>query len=107
VDRAILQLADGFRDLGVASVLTQSGYRFYVPVLRSAARIPALAAGYAAIFYLGSVTRYKPDVFDKILAGGYSWLVEELLATYPTQFVYTLASELAGVDVVRPYAALS
>jgi hypothetical protein len=31
--------------------------------------------------------------------------VEEFIATYPNQFI-ALASELAGVDVVRPYAAL-
>jgi len=31
-------------------------------------------------------------------------VVHELIATEPVQFVYTLASELAGVDVVRPYA---
>jgi hypothetical protein len=46
-------------------------------------------------------------VFDKILSGGYAWVVGELLATYPLQFVYGLASELAGVDVVRPYATVT
>jgi hypothetical protein len=44
-------------------------------------------------------------VFDKIVAGAYSWLVADFLATQPTQFTYTLASYLAGVDVVRPFAS--
>ncbi len=66
--------------------------------------LPRLAASYAAFFYLGSITRYKPNDFDKVLEGGFSWVVNELLATEPFQVLYTLASELAGVDVVRPYA---
>ncbi len=35
------------------------------------------------------------------------WVVEEFLATEPTQFIYTLASWLAGVEVVRPFAAVA
>jgi hypothetical protein len=59
------------------------------------------------IFCLGSITRYKPDVFDKIISGKQNWIVEEFLASIPVQFLYGLASELASVDVVRPYAAVS
>ena len=77
-----------------------------MPVLEPRQILPPLAAVYAALFYLGSITRYKPDVFDKIIAGGYSWVVGELLATQPLQFLYHLASELAGVDVVLPYASV-
>ncbi len=105
VDRAIKTLSGKFRERGASSILTSTGYRFYFCTLPKRERLPQLAAAYAVMFYLGSVTRYKPDVFDKIVAGGYAWIVEEFLATQPTQFIYTLASELAGVDVVRPYAA--
>ena len=66
-----------------------------------------MAAIHAAMFYLGSVTRYKPEDFDKILSGGYSWIVEEFIATAPVQFLYILASQLAETVVVRPYAAIS
>ena len=48
-----------------------------------------------------------PDVFDKILEGDYSWVVGNLLATEPGQFLHTLSGELAGVDVVRPYGHLT
>jgi len=92
---------------GMSSILTANGYRMYFCSISRSNWLPPLAAGYAVLFYLGSVTRYKPYVFDKILGGGYSWIVEEFLATYPMQFIYCLASELAGVDVVRPYAALT
>lgn len=105
VDGAIVALSRCFRDIGVSSILTSAGYRFYVSTAQPRYSLPRLAASYAAFFYLGSVTRYRPDVFDSILEGGYSWVVNELIATEPMQFVYALASELAGVDVVRPYAA--
>ena len=58
------------------------------------------------MFFLGSVTRYRPYDYDTILGGRYAWLVEEFIATQPTQFLYLLASTLAGVEVVRPLAAV-
>jgi hypothetical protein len=104
VDGAIQTLARHLLEVGVSTVLTASGYRFYFSGAEPRFGVPRLAATYAAFFYLSSITRYRPDAFDSILEGGYSWLVNELIATEPIQFVYTLASELAGVDVVRPYA---
>jgi hypothetical protein len=103
-DNAIAVLAARLRGVGISSIFTRRGYRFYISDIPKRLQLPPLAAAYAVMFYLGAVTRYKPDVFDKLLAGGYSWLVDEFLSTYPTQFIYTLASELAGVDVVQPYA---
>jgi hypothetical protein len=104
VDAAIRNLGLEIRELGTSSILTAQGYRFYICGIDDRKLLPPLAAAYAVMFYLGSVTRYKPDVFDKILAGGLSWVVEEFIATYPLQFIYSLASELAEVDVVRPFA---
>ncbi len=104
VDGAIQTVAGHFRDVGISTVLTRDGYRFYFCNIAPRHRLPHLAATYAAFFYLGSITRYRPDAFDSLLAGGFSWVVHELIATEPVQFVYTVASELAGVDVVRPYA---
>ncbi len=40
------------------------------------------------------------------ISGGYSWIVEEFIATAPVQFLYILASQLAETVVVRPYAAM-
>lgn len=107
VDAAIGRLMASLQSLHLSTILTAQGYRLYICTTEPRYWLPPLAAGYAALFYLGSVTRYKPDVFDKILSGGYSWVVGEFLATYPLQFIYGLASELAGVDVVRPYATVT
>jgi hypothetical protein len=103
VDTAILNIANKFKKIGIFAILTHGGYKFYLPTFK-VINIPQVAIAYAFIFYLGSITRYKPDVFDKILSGSYSWLVAEYLATQPMQFLYMLASHLAGVDVVRPHA---
>ncbi len=58
------------------------------------------------MFYLGSITRYKPYDFDKIITQRYSWLIGEFLSTQPMQFLYALASHLDGVEVVRPELVL-
>jgi hypothetical protein len=107
LDNAIATLAASVRSIGISSLLTASGYRHYASLARPAEFIPELAATYAVAFYLGSITRYKPQDFDKIVGSRFRWLVEEFLATAPTQFVYTIASSLANVEVVKPFAALA
>ncbi len=106
VDKAIRILSEQLKEIGIWYILTSSGYRYYFCAIEPRHKLPPLASTYAAFFYLGSITRYKPYDFDRILSGGYAWVVQELLATQPMQFIYSLASELAGVDVVRPYAAV-
>lgn len=104
VDTAIAAIAEQVRECGVWSLLTRDGYRYYFGDFFGRERLPQLASVYAAMFYLGSITRYKPYDFDRIVGGRYSWLVNEFLATQPRQFLYQLASTLAGTDVVIPYA---
>jgi hypothetical protein len=106
VDKAIRTLASSLQAIGIWTLLTSDGYRTYFWTGEPRKSLPPLAAVYAVMFYLGSITRYKPYDFDRIIEGGYSFLVGEILATQPTQFVYALASNLAGVDVVKPYASL-
>jgi hypothetical protein len=104
VDPAVARLAGDVRGAGVWTVLTASGYRFYFADFSPRNRLPQLGSILAAMFYLGSITRYKPYDFDRIVSGRYAWLVSEFLATQPEQFLYILASTIAGVDVVRPFA---
>lgn len=106
-DTAIATLATRMRRIGVAPILTSQGYRYYFCNVAPRDFVPYLAASLGVIFYLGSITRYKPEVFDKIVSGKHSWVIAEFLATQPTQFLYSLASELAQVDVVRPFASVA
>lgn len=104
IDKALSRLATSMLAVRIWSVLTPWGLRFYFSTLPPKVTLPQLASLYALMFYLGSITRYKPYDFDKILGGKYAWLVAEFLKAAPTQFLYGLASHIAGVEVVRPYA---
>lgn len=106
IDAAIARLAATVRAIGTASILTRYGYRHYLSSIPPRLQLPDLAASYAVAFYFGSVVRYKPDVFVKIVSGGYAWVVQEFFASAPSQFLYGLASFLAGVDVIRPFGSL-
>jgi hypothetical protein len=106
LDTGIATLAASVRAVGISAILTSSGFRYYASLTEPKEFMPYLAATYAVAYYLGSITRYQPQDFDKIIGGKYLWLVEEFVATAPTQFVYGLASWLAGYEVVRPFASL-
>ena len=106
IDRAIGTLSKRLRALGVYGVLTQLGYRYYLAEFQPRNLIPQLCSVYAVMFYLGSITRYKPHDFDSIISRGYEWLVAEFLETQPSQFLYLVASHIAGVEVVKPYSII-
>jgi hypothetical protein len=103
---AIKEHAKEISKAGIWGILTNNGWRYYLSCLRPSEIMPPLASIYATMFYLGSITRYKPYDFDKILAGRYSWLMSEFVRTQPAQFLYGIAGHVAGTDVVRPFAAL-
>lgn len=105
-DKAIRLLAERLGKLGVWSILTGVGYRYYLSTIRPIEKLPPLASVYAVMFYFGSITRYKPYDFDRIVSRKFSWLVNEFLRTQPTQFLYGLAGHVAGVDAVRPFASV-
>lgn len=76
-------------------------YVYLAPASEQAAVLPQVAAAYAVFYYLGSVTRYRPQQFDVILGGQYGSFVEEVLTSQPRQLVYLLASEFAGREVTQ------
>ncbi len=103
---AIAELSRQVKSTRIASILTLQGYRYYWSLATEREYLPSLSAPLAAIFYLGSITRYKPADFDKLRASKYGWLCEELLASQPLQLLYMFASEILGVDVVRVQAVV-
>lgn len=103
---AIAELSENLRHLGLFAILTEKGYRYYLGHFAPRLLFPQLCSVYAAMFYLGSVTRYKPHHFDSIVSRGYEWLVADFLDSQPSQFLYLLASTIAGVEVKKPYATI-
>lgn len=89
-----------------ATVTSAAPYRRYyvylAPNSEQPAVLPQVASAYAVFYYLGSVTRYRPQQFDVILGGPYGSFVEEVLTSQPRQLVYLLASEFSGREVTQP-----
>lgn len=92
------------RKAGVVSILTPAGYRYYFSDFEPRIRVQPIIAAYMAIFYFGSVARYRPLDFEKMRTGKFAWVIEEMLATQGEQFVYMIASELLNREVARPWA---
>jgi hypothetical protein len=60
---------------------------------------------YNTIFYLGSITRYRPDLFDEIFDATEQWLMSEFLTTQPKQFLYLATAKLLGQNVLKAYTS--
>lgn len=104
VDSAIGRLAKRALTTSVSAVLTNEGYRYYLSTTPPRESLNGIAASLAIFFYLSSITRYRPDVYGKLVGEDWEWLIGEFLTTQPLQMLYQLTSLAAGVDVVRPFA---
>lgn len=51
---------------------------------------------YYLMFFFGSITRYHPYLFEKVLSEKEIWLVSEFLKTQPLQFILLLTSNILG-----------
>lgn len=87
------------------TVLTAPPYRKYyiypAPSSEHNQVLPQILSIYAITFYLGSIVRYRPHHFDKILGGPFGPLIEAFLNDQPTQFIYLMASEFAEKEVTK------
>jgi hypothetical protein len=77
-------------------------YYFHLTPSGETSRLPQLGGAYALLFYLGSITRYRPHVFDSLVAGTYGPFFTEFIATQPEQLLYLLASEICHREVAKP-----
>ena len=93
------------KDLLWAAVASLSPYRRYYLYICPHDRellLPQLASIYALTFYLGSVTRYRPNVFRSILDGPYGPRIAEFISGQPAQLIYLMASEFAKREITQP-----
>lgn len=77
-------------------------YYLYLCPTNEAPSLPQLLSMYAATYFFGSITRYRPDKFDDLLRGPFGPRVRDFITGQPRQFLYQLASEMARRDVARP-----
>lgn len=101
---SLAELCLALRNAGVVSILTPGGYRHYISDFEPRTRVSPIVAAYMAMFFLGSVARYRPLDLGKMREGKFGWVIEEMLATQPDQFLYLAASELLEREVMRPWA---
>ena len=57
---------------------------------------------YNLMFFFGSITRYHPYLFDKMLTEKQMWLVGEFLKTQPKQFLHIVTSKTIESAVIKP-----
>jgi hypothetical protein len=99
------EVASQFRKALWTTVLSLPPYRKYylytAPVIERPQVLPQLASIYAIMYYLGSITRYRPQDFSRILAGDYGAQIHTILSEQPTQFIYLMTSEFAKQEVTK------
>lgn len=76
-------------------------YLYLCPVHDKKDMLPQALAMYIAFFYLGSVTRYRPNLFQEIMESTHGSHLEEIIISVPQQFLYLAASEFAEREVVQ------
>ena len=76
-------------------------YLYAAPVAEHAQVVPQILSIYGITYYLGSIVRYRPHHFDRILKGEFGPFVEAFLNDQPTQFIYLMASEFAEKEVTK------
>lgn len=87
----------------VTSIPPYRKYYFYLaPPAERDQLLPQLISIYAVIYYLGSITRYRPQDFSRVLSGDFGGVANEILSSQLNQFLYLMASEFARRDVVKP-----
>lgn len=60
---------------------------------------------YCLMFFFGSITRYHPYMFDKLLTDQQMWLISEFLKTQPKQFLHAVTSRTIESAILKPNTA--
>ncbi|MCK9285805.1 MAG: YaaC family protein [Rhodocyclaceae bacterium] len=97
-------LSSAIQSKGIWYFIGSSGYTMYLsnsPV----GRYSQESIIYMAMFYLGSITRYHPYMFDEIFSDKEQWLMSEFLNTQPKQFLYLATARILGQSVLKAYAS--
>ena len=97
-------LSKKIRDNGIWYFIGNDGYTMYLSTCQ-ALRFAQESIIYMMMFYLGSITRYHPYMFDDIFSDKEQWLMSEFLKTQPKQFLYLGTANILGQSVLKAYAS--
>jgi len=70
-------------------------------MVKQSAVLPQLLSMYLIVFLLGSITRYQPHQFDRLLDTRYGAHLIGAVTEVPAQYIYLMASELLEREVTR------
>lgn len=79
----------------------RKSYLYLCPPSEKRDMLSQVMSIYLVFFYLGSVTRYRPNLFQDIFESKYGSHLEEVILNLPQQFLYLIASEFAEREVVH------
>ncbi len=97
-------LSKKIRDYGIWYFVGNNGYTLYISKHNNH-RFHIESIIYNTMFYLGSITRYHPHLFDKIFNDKEQWLMSEFLETQPKQYLYLATANVLGQNVLKAYAS--
>lgn len=98
------ELSKEIQKKGIWYFIGNSGYTMYLSN-SSIGRYSQESIIYMVMFYLGSITRYHPYMFDEIFSDKEQWLMSEFLNTQPKQFLYLATARILGQSVLKAYAS--
>lgn len=98
------RMSQEIREQGLWYFIGNNGYTLYLSNDATYRFSPEVII-YDVMFYLGSITRYHPYMFDKIFSDNEQWLMSEFLTTQPKQYLYLATSKLLGQHVMKAYTS--
>jgi hypothetical protein len=88
-----------------SSVLLHPPYRKYylyvAPPEEQSSVLPQLLSMFVVTFFLGSITRYRPHHFERLLDSQYGAHLLGAVNEIPLQFIYLLASEMLKREITK------
>jgi len=97
-------LATILKNKGIWYYIGNSGYTYYISTNTQSRYKPEITI-YNTMFYLGSITRYNPYLFDKMFSDKEQWMVSEFLTTQPKQFLYLATAKILGQSILKAYTS--
>lgn len=97
-------LSQQIRDKGIWYFIGNNGLTLYLSK-HPDNRYSQESIIYLIMFYLGSITRYHPYMFDDLFSQQEQWLISEFLTTQPKQFLYLATSRVLGHNILKAYAS--
>ena len=98
------EICKEIRRAGIWYFIGNSGYTIYLSK-NNKMRYSQESIIYMTMFFLGSITRYNPYLFDSIFSDKEQWLMSEFLTTQPKQFLYLATARVLGRNILKAYSS--